>query len=120
VTGERWRTQVEEPAIVDRQPLPPKRIIQATEALEGNGTMELGFIGWIVVGIVAGFLAEKIMGRNHGLLTNLIVGVIGALLGGFLAGVLNIGFAGWIGSIIVATLGAVVLLFLLGLVKRRG
>ena len=82
--------------------------------------MGLGIIGWIVIGIVAGWLAEKVMGRSHGLLTNLIVGVIGALIGGFLFNTLG-GDAGgnWIIGLIVATLGAIVLLFLLGLVKRR-
>ena len=40
-----------------------------------------GFIAWIIIGIVAGWLAEKIMKRDHGLLTNLIVGVVGALIG---------------------------------------
>ncbi len=83
--------------------------------------MGLGIIGWIVVGIVAGWLAEKIMGRNHGLLTNLLVGVVGALIGGFLA--TNVfGFAAngsWIVAILIATAGAVILLFLLGLVKRK-
>ena len=47
--------------------------------------MGLGIIGWLVIGIVAGWLAEKVMGRNHGLITNLIVGVLGALIGGFIA-----------------------------------
>lgn len=80
-----------------------------------------GFIAWIIIGIVAGWLAEKIMKRSHGLLTNLIVGVIGALLGGFLANLLGVDASGsWIVGIIVATIGAVVLLFLLGLVKKRG
>lgn len=79
----------------------------------------VGIIGWIVIGIAAGFVAEKLMKRDHGLLTNLAVGVVGALLGGFLAGILGIGFGGWIGSFIIATLGAVILLFLLGLMKRR-
>ncbi|HVK41628.1 MAG TPA: GlsB/YeaQ/YmgE family stress response membrane protein [Phenylobacterium sp.] len=79
----------------------------------------VGIIGWIVIGIAAGFVAEKLMKRDHGLLTNLIVGVVGALLGGFVAGLLGINFGGWIGSFIIATLGAVILLFLLGLVKRR-
>ena len=80
-----------------------------------------GFIAWIIIGIVAGWLAEKIMKRSHGLLTNLIVGVIGALVGGFLANnLLGIDASGnWIVGIIVATVGAVVLLFLLGLVKKR-
>lgn len=83
--------------------------------------MGLGIIGWLVIGIVAGWLAEKIMKRSHGLLTNLIVGVIGALIGGFLANnLLGIDASGnWIVGIIVATVGAVVLLFLLGLVKKR-
>lgn len=79
----------------------------------------VGIIGWIVIGIAAGFVAEKVMKRDHGLLTNLLVGVVGALLGGWIAGMLGINFGGWIGSFIIATIGAVVLLFLLGLIKRR-
>ena len=78
-----------------------------------------GFIAWIIIGIVAGWLAEKIMKRDHGLLTNLIVGIIGALIGGFVAGALGISWGGWIGSTVIATIGAVILLFLLGLIKRR-
>ena len=83
--------------------------------------MGLGIIGWIVVGIVAGWLAEQIMGRNHGLITNLIVGVVGALIGGFLAtNVFGFSAGGsWIVAILIATAGAVILLFLLSLVKRR-
>ncbi|MDP3747837.1 MAG: GlsB/YeaQ/YmgE family stress response membrane protein [Phenylobacterium sp.] len=79
----------------------------------------VGIIGWIVIGILAGWVAEKVMKRNHGLLTNLAVGVVGALLGGFVAGLLGISFGGWIGSFVIATLGAIILLFLLGLLKRR-
>jgi uncharacterized membrane protein YeaQ/YmgE (transglycosylase-associated protein family) len=83
--------------------------------------MGLGIIGWIVIGIVAGWLAEKVMGRNHGLVTNLIVGVVGALLGGFIAGnLLGLDVGGFnIVTLLVAFGGAVLLLFLLGLVKRR-
>ncbi|MFC5345030.1 GlsB/YeaQ/YmgE family stress response membrane protein [Brevundimonas staleyi] len=79
----------------------------------------MNIIFWIIVGIIAGWLAEKIMGRNHGLITNLIVGIIGAVLGGWIAGALGIAWGGWIGSTVIATLGACLLLFLLGLVKRR-
>ncbi|KRA64072.1 hypothetical protein ASD79_21145 [Caulobacter sp. Root655] len=79
----------------------------------------VGFIGAIIIGIFAGWLAEKIMGRNHGLLTNLVVGLVGALIGAFLASMFNIHFMGWVGSIIVSTIGAVLLLFLLGLFKKR-
>ncbi len=83
--------------------------------------MGLGIIGWIVIGIVAGWLAEKVMGRNHGLLTNLIVGVIGALIGGFIAqNLLGIPVGGFnLVTLLVAFVGACLLLFLLGLVKRR-
>ncbi|OYW93923.1 MAG: hypothetical protein B7Z13_05990 [Caulobacterales bacterium 32-67-6] len=80
----------------------------------------MGIIGWIIIGIVAGWLAEKIMKRNHGLLTNLAVGVVGAILGGFIASsLLGIAVGGFnIMTLIVATAGAVLLLFLLGLVRR--
>lgn len=81
-----------------------------------------GFIAWIVIGILAGWLAEKIMKKEHGLLTNLIVGVAGALIGGFLAtNLFNYNASGsLIAGIIIATLGAVILLFLLGLIKKKG
>ncbi|WAC60393.1 GlsB/YeaQ/YmgE family stress response membrane protein [Brevundimonas sp. SL130] len=83
--------------------------------------MGLGLIGWIIIGIVAGWLAEKVMGRSHGLITNLIVGVIGALIGGFIAqNLLGQPVGGFnIVTLLVAFLGSCLLLFLLGLVKRR-
>lgn len=83
--------------------------------------MGLGIIGWIIIGIVAGWLAEKVMGRNHGLVTNLVVGVVGALIGGFIAeNLLGQPVGGFnLMTLLVAFGGAVLLLFLLGLVKRR-
>jgi len=78
----------------------------------------VGIIGAIIIGIAAGFIAEKVMRRDHGLITNLVVGLLGALLGGFLASMLGIDFGGWVGSLIVSAIGAILLLFLLGLVKR--
>jgi len=81
----------------------------------------MGILAWIIIGIIAGWLAEQIMGRNHGLLTNLVVGVLGAVIGGFLAAnLLGVAVGGFnLVTLIVATLGAVILLFLLGLFKRR-
>lgn len=73
----------------------------------------------IIIGIAAGWIAEKIMRRDHGLLTNLIVGLVGGLIGGFIASMLDIGIDGWLESLIFATIGAVILLFILGLFKRR-
>lgn len=80
----------------------------------------VGIIGAILIGILAGWIAEKVMHREHGLITNLIVGVVGSFLGSFIATQL-----GWdtgrgvIPSLLVATAGAILLLFLLGLFRRR-
>jgi uncharacterized membrane protein YeaQ/YmgE (transglycosylase-associated protein family) len=80
----------------------------------------VGIIGAILIGILAGWIAEKVMRRNHGLITNLVVGVVGAFLGSFLATQLGIGVgAGVVPSLITATAGAILLLFLLGLFRRR-
>jgi uncharacterized membrane protein YeaQ/YmgE (transglycosylase-associated protein family) len=80
----------------------------------------VGWIGWIVIGIIAGWIAERAMNRRHGLFTNFLVGVIGASIGGALAQTLGLQVEpGWLGSLIVATVGAIVLLFLLGLVFRK-
>jgi uncharacterized membrane protein YeaQ/YmgE (transglycosylase-associated protein family) len=57
-------------------------------------------------------------GRGFGLAGNLLVGVVGAILGGYLAGSLGIGATGLTGSLIIATLGAVVLLAIVGALKR--
>ena len=82
----------------------------------------MNIIACIVVGIIAGWLAERITGRNHGLLMNLLVGVIGASIGGFLAtSVLGLHFVeGFnIATVAVATGGAVLLLMEPHVVARR-
>ena len=78
----------------------------------------VGIIGAIVIGILAGWIAEQIMGRKHGIVTNLVVGLVGSFIGALLANVVGIGYGTWIGSLIASVVGACVLLFLLGLVKR--
>jgi uncharacterized membrane protein YeaQ/YmgE (transglycosylase-associated protein family) len=84
-----------------------------------------GIIAWIVVGLIAGWLADRfVKGGRFGLIGDLIVGLIGALLGGFLVGFLLQGSSsvGLFGSIVVAFIGAVVLIYILRLVggKRFG
>ena len=70
----------------------------------------MGLIGFLVVGLAAGWLAGQIMkGKGFGLLGNIIVGVIGAVLGGLLFGLLGLSASGTIGSLVTATVGAVVL-----------
>ena len=81
----------------------------------------VSIILWIVIGIVAGWIAERVMNRNHGLLTNLIVGLVGAIIGGFIANMLGINLdPPWLNALVFATLGAIILLFLLSLFKRGG
>jgi len=74
-----------------------------------------GIIAWLVVGLIAGFLASVVMrGGGYGILGDIIVGLIGAFLGGLLANLLFPGSSfGFIGSIIVAFIGACILIALL-------
>lgn len=84
----------------------------------------MGIIAWIIFGALAGWVASIIMGtnRNQGCLLDIIVGVVGAFLGGFLFELLTgrgFEFGFNIGSFIVAVLGAVILLAILGFFRRR-
>ncbi len=73
----------------------------------------------IIIGILAGWIAGKIMrGKGFGLLGDLIVGVIGSLLGSFIFGLLGLGAYGLIGRLVVAIVGAVILLWLIRLIKK--
>jgi uncharacterized membrane protein YeaQ/YmgE (transglycosylase-associated protein family) len=75
----------------------------------------------LVVGLVAGWLAGKIMrGSGYGIIGDIIVGIIGAFIGTWLWGVLHLPTIGniWVDRIVVSTVGALVLLFVLGLIKR--
>jgi len=71
----------------------------------------VGFFGMLIIGILAGYIAEKVTASDHGLLTNLLVGIAGSFVGGTLAGLLNIDFQGWLGNLIVAAIGAILLLW---------
>jgi uncharacterized membrane protein YeaQ/YmgE (transglycosylase-associated protein family) len=72
----------------------------------------------ILIGILAGWLAGKIMrGRGFGLLGDLVVGIVGSLIGGFVFSLLGLASYGLIGSIVVATVGAILLLYLIRLIK---
>jgi len=78
------------------------------------------FVWFILVGLVAGWLAGMLVkGGGFGVIGDIVVGVLGALVGGFLFGFLGFsGGGGLLGSIVVATVGAVVLIFVLRLIKR--
>jgi uncharacterized membrane protein YeaQ/YmgE (transglycosylase-associated protein family) len=80
----------------------------------------MGFIAWIVVGLIAGWLAGLVMrGGGYGILVDIVLGIVGGLLGGWIFGQLGIWPAGgMIGSIIVAFVGAVILVAITRLIKR--
>jgi uncharacterized membrane protein YeaQ/YmgE (transglycosylase-associated protein family) len=74
---------------------------------------------FLVVGVVAGWMAGRIMkGGGFGLLGDMVVGVIGAFVGGWLFGFLGIATGGILGLLITALVGALVLLYVIRLVKR--
>ena len=77
-----------------------------------------GIIAWIVVGLIAGWAAGKVSrGHGFGLIGDLVVGLIGALIGGLIAGAFIQGTVGFVGSIIVAFLGALLLLLIIRLLS---
>jgi uncharacterized membrane protein YeaQ/YmgE (transglycosylase-associated protein family) len=74
---------------------------------------------FLAIGAVAGWLAGVILkGGGFGLLVNIVVGILGAIVGGFAFGLLGISAGGILGSIVTATAGAVLLLFIVGLIKK--
>lgn len=82
----------------------------------------LGFIGWIIIGGLAGWIASKIMGTDEqqGILLNVIVGVVGAFLGGLVLGlVMDTDGMGWILTFLTAIAGACLLLWIVGMVTGR-
>lgn len=82
--------------------------------------MEYGFIGWIVVGLIAGALAKWIMpGKDPGgIIVTILIGIAGGVIGGFLASRIGIG-GGNVVNILIATGGAILLLFLYRLITKR-
>ncbi len=81
----------------------------------------MGFIAWIVVGAIAGFLATLITGSQRGVLMMVVLGIVGGLVGGFVAtSVLKMGSVNAIDveSIVIATLGAIAVVVVAGFVTR--
>ncbi len=78
-----------------------------------------GFLIFLALGALAGWLAGMLMkGGGFGLLGNIVVGILGAVIGGFAFGLLGIETESLIGSILTATAGAVILLLIVGLIKK--
>ncbi|MFA6266133.1 MAG: GlsB/YeaQ/YmgE family stress response membrane protein [Pseudolabrys sp.] len=79
----------------------------------------MNIIFWIVIGLIAGWLANAILGGRGGLLGNLAVGLVGAVLGGVLLGALHIiPEANFVGQLVSATIGALVFLLIWRAIRR--
>ena len=80
----------------------------------------MGILVWIIVGLIAGVLASMVMGgTGYGIIGDIIIGIVGAFVGGWLFSKLGVSspFGGLAGTIFVAFIGAVVLLFVLRLLR---
>ncbi|OMC03731.1 hypothetical protein A5735_00590 [Mycolicibacter heraklionensis] len=95
--------------------------VAATEFLARSTTLtSVGWIGYIVIGAIAGWIAGMAMKTKYGLLTDIVVGVVGALIGGFLLSfVVDTASGGWWFTLFTAILGSIILLWLVRLVGRE-
>lgn len=83
------------------------------------GNPGVGLLAMLVIGAIAGWIAEKVTASDHGIFTNILVGIAGAFVAGKLADVLNIPVFGFFRTLIAATIGAIVLLWLWRRVRER-
>ncbi len=80
----------------------------------------MSWLWWIIIGAIAGWLAGKLMrGGGYGFIVNLIVGIAGAILGGWVFGRLGISASGIMGSLVTSIVGAILLLWIISLFKKR-
>ena len=76
-------------------------------------------VAWIIIGAIAGWLAGLLVkGYGFGVIGNIVVGIVGAAIAGILAPRLGLYTASFSGNVVAATLGAVILLIVIGLVRR--
>ncbi|BBX96507.1 GlsB/YeaQ/YmgE family stress response membrane protein [Mycobacterium lacus] len=97
-------------------------VMAATEYLARSTTLtSVGWIGYIIIGAIAGWIAGKIVkGSGSGILMNIVIGIVGALIGGFLLSfVVNTAAGGFWFTLFTAILGSVILLWVVGLARRR-
>lgn len=74
---------------------------------------QVGWIAAVIIGGIAGWLAEQFMRSQMGLLTNIVLGIIGAAVAGWLFGLIGVGFGpGWLGYLIAGFIGACILIWI--------
>ena len=96
-------------------------VMAASEYLARSTTLtSVGWIGYIIIGGIAGWIAGKIVkGGGAGILMNIVIGIIGALIGGFLLSFfVNTAAGGFCFTLFTAILGSVILLWIVGMVRK--
>ena len=78
-----------------------------------------GWIISIILGALAGWIAENVMKFDTGLLMNIVLGIVGAMVGNFLLSLIGVGLTGIVGQLIVAVLGACILIYVYRMIKSR-
>jgi uncharacterized membrane protein YeaQ/YmgE (transglycosylase-associated protein family) len=93
--------------------------LRSSKQLFRKGDSQMNIIWFLLIGLIAGWLAGKIMkGGGYDVIRDIIVGVISAVLGGFLFDLLGISAGGLLGSIVTALVGAIVFIYLLRVLRR--
>jgi uncharacterized membrane protein YeaQ/YmgE (transglycosylase-associated protein family) len=83
------------------------------------GNPGVGFFSMLLIGAIAGWIAEKVTDHNHSIFTNILVGIAGSFVAGVLANALNIQVFGFFRTLIAATVGAILILFIWHRVRQR-
>jgi uncharacterized membrane protein YeaQ/YmgE (transglycosylase-associated protein family) len=90
------------------------------QAYGALGQPGVGFFTMIVIGAIAGWIAERVTESNHGIFTNILVGLAGSFIGTRLADVLNVPVHGFLRILVAATVGAIIILLLWNAWRGRG
>lgn len=83
------------------------------------GNPGIGLLAMLIIGAIAGWIAEKVTASDHGIFTNILVGVAGAFVAGKLAEVLQVPIFGFFRTLIAATIGAIALLYIWRRIRDR-
>jgi len=83
------------------------------------GMPGIGFFGMLIIGFLAGYIAKRATDQRHGLFTSILVGIAGSFVGGTLAGMLGLNYHGFLGNLIVAAAGAILILWVFGRTSAR-
>ncbi len=80
---------------------------------------EIGWIGAIIIGGLAGWLAEMFMKTGTGIFMNIVLGIVGAAVANFLLGLFGVALGGWLGYLVAGFIGACILIFVWRAIKGR-